>query len=244
MVNQFSSDELLTRKFNKTMQEAGELYARKRDDAPEFDHDFLKTLKQNKRRRRYKRAVQAVAMFMVILTGGLSFGIWMNADGAYGGRRLVHKYVNIIEPFNIEYRQSKDGHTIESAIITDESQIKDAKEFAEILYVPHYIPEEYQFRSLTIEKDADYIVLDYLYVDENKEKLLITFKYCEAGLDSDVTLLGESYKSSATGETLYATKDTTNMYCVSMVGEKQECFITGIGDAETGIKIIENFKKE
>lgn len=231
----------ISRNFNQAIQEASELYVREHYKAPELDPALLKKIKKSRKKSVYKRIVQIAAIFMVVAVG-VSAGIWANADGAYGGKKIINKWVNIISPLDIEQKTAEDGSILETVTITDEKKIEDAGDFAEQLYMPEYIPSGYSFETLKIEKDADYIYQDYQY-KKGKEYLTVSANINRTGVDTGLTVTGELYKSPVTGDDLYVAAYEGDEYSVARIGDKVDCLVGGIGDIKEGIKVMEGFKE-
>lgn len=241
MIDKKRKPEDVSRSFNQAMQEAGELYVREHYKAPELDADLLKKFKQKRKKNIYKRTMQIAALFMVIIVGGVSIGIWTNADGAYGGKKFIRKYVNVFSPLDIEQEVIEDGRLVETAVITDEKKIKDAQDFAEQLYMLEYIPDGYSFVSLKISKDDDFIGQDYLY-RKGKKEFMVSANINKSGVDANLTVSGKVHKSPVTGEEMYVDTYEGGEYSVARIGDDVDCFVGGTGDVEEGIKILENFK--
>ena len=58
---------------------------------PDMGEELRQKIRQKERRIRYKRIGRLAAMFAIVLLTGMSFGIWMNADGVYGGKQFSKK---------------------------------------------------------------------------------------------------------------------------------------------------------
>ena len=241
MTDQKKDAQAISREFNKAMQEASELYVRKYYKAPDMDPELLKAIKRKLHRNVYRRMVKIAAIFMVIIIGGVSVGIWTNADGAYGGERFISKCVSVLSPLDVKQETMEDGGLMETVTITDEKKIETAQSFAEYLYVPGYIPKGHTFERLKIYKDEDFITQEYTY-RKNKEKLVISADINRTGVDTDTMVRGKLYKSPVTGEKMYVATYEKGEYSVARITDDANCYIGGTGNVKEGVKVMEHFK--
>lgn len=223
----------------KRMQEASELYVREHYQPPELDKDLKDRLIQAARRQYYKRIMRIAAMFMVFLMGSVSVGVWMNADGVYGGKRVTQKLIYFFDPLEVQEKTDEDGNVTQELKIHDFESISDALDFFDKLYVPEFIPAEYQFKQLVIEKGMELVRYEYTYEDKKETPLYICFVF--NSIEQDILLSGYRYHSPRTGEEMYINEiEETNEFVVTRVTDKYECVVNGFGSKNVGVRIMEN----
>ncbi|MCQ4636771.1 hypothetical protein NE619_08510 [Anaerovorax odorimutans] len=235
-------NEKLHEELCKKMQEASEQYVRQTYEAPEIDPQLFGRIKQRQKRNTHKKVLRIAALFTVVLLGGISLSVWFNADGAYGGKRLIGKYVHLLSSSSIHEEVDEEGNRSEVMEIDNFENMKEAEDLIETLYVPKYIPEGYSFISLKVTKNADEEMYTYTYKNSTQGSLYIDYNF--DNFDKDIMIDGEPYTSPRTGEKLYIKKiEETDEYTVVKVADRFECVINGIGDIEEGIRIMENLEK-
>lgn len=223
----------------KRMQEASELYVREHYQPPELDKELKDRLIQAARRQRYKRIMRIVTMLMVFLMGSVSVGVWMNAEGVYGGKRVTQKLVHFFVPLEIQEKTDEDGNVTQELKINQFDNIHNALDFFDKIYVPEFIPVEYQFKQLVIEKGVGLVRYEYMYEDKSEIPLYICFVFNPA--QKDILLSGHPYHSPRTGEKMYINEiEETNEFAVTRVTDEYECMVSGFGNKNVGIRIMEN----
>lgn len=226
----------------KRMQEASELYVRKHYQPPELDKELKDRFIQAARKQRYTRIMRIAAMFMVLLMGSVSMGVWMNADGVYGGKRVTQKLVHFFDPLEIQETTDEDGNVTQELKINQFDNIHNALVFFDRIYVPEFIPDEYQFKQFVIEKGSELVRYEYTYEGKREMPLYICFTF--NSMQKDIMLSGYPYHSPRTGEKMYINEiKGTNEYTVTRVTDKYECMINGIGSKNIGIRIMENLRE-
>lgn len=228
--------------FCEKMREANELYVRETFQAPEMGDELRRRIRQKQRSMRYKRIGRCAAMFMVVLLTSVSAGVWMNADGTYGGKQFSKKVTRIMSPLEIKNVTDEEGNQLEVVRIKDWDDMESAAEFCGQMYVPGYIPPEYEFYQLTIRKGENFLQQEYVYKDSEKKPLYIDFDFDTS--DKSIAVLGEPYRSPRTGEQFYVSEiKETNEFAVTKVADDYECGVTGFGSKNIGIRIMENLER-
>ena len=111
-----------------------------------------------------------------------------------------------------------------------------------MIYVPEFIPDEYQFKQFVIEKGSELVRYEYTYEGKREMPLYICFTF--NSMQKDIMLSGYHYHSPRTGEKMYINEiKGTNEYTVTRVTDKYECMINGIGSKNIGIRIMENLRE-
>lgn len=226
----------------KRMQEASELYVREHYQPPELDKELMERLIQAARRQRYKRIVRVATMFMVLLMGSMSMGVWMNADGVYGGKRVTQKVIRFFEPLEIQEKIDEEGNITQELKIDKFENVPDALDFFDKIYVPEFVPAEYQFKQLVIEKRTEFVQYEYTYEDKNETPLYICFIFQLVQMDTMIS--GDTYRSPRTGEELHINEiEETDEFTVTRATDEYDCIVSGYGSKNVGIRIMENLRK-
>ena len=103
-------NDKIHQEFCRKMQEANEQYVRMNFTVPDMGEELRQKIRQKERRIRYKRIGRLAAMFTIVLLTGMSFGIWMNADGVYGGKQFSQKVIRLISPLEIHTTVDEAGN--------------------------------------------------------------------------------------------------------------------------------------
>lgn len=225
--------------FSKLMKDASIVYQEslyEDKEAREFIHKFIK----EKNNKASMRILRSVAIIMVVILSVISMSIWCQVDDAYGGRYLIDKCVNYISPLNRTEEINENGDSINSTIIYSENDLELAKKKFANLKTINYIPIEYEFDSLVIKEGNDYFYYKFTYY--NKEiPLIISFRYTKE--PSDIMVVGDLYKSEISGKEMYVDEiKETGEYSVIEITDSYDCLVTGIGDKNIGIKIMDSIE--
>lgn len=235
-------NDKIHQEFCRKMQETNEQYVRANFTAPEIGQELRQKIRQIERRMRYKRAGRFAAMFTIVLLTGMSFGIWMNADGVYGGKQFSQKVIRLISPLEIYTTVDEDGNRRQTAIVTDWDDLQNAAELCGKLYIPEYIPDGYYFYQLKICKGEDSVQYEYTYEDSEKTPLYIEFNLDSS--DKNILIAGQPYRSPRTGEQMYINEiQETNEFSVVKVTDEYECIINGFGSKNVGVRVMENLRE-
>lgn len=226
--------------FNKMMQDASDIYARKKYDDV-VDEIFLKELIERKRMSRKNHILKCASIVMIILLTGVSAGIWFNAEGAYGGKTVLQKYVSVMDPLEIKEEVDEDGNVTVSAVVDNEKDIKKIAGYFENLMIAEYVPPAYKFKNLSLSEVGENTTIEYIY-EKGKDSLIISFDYYNH--EPEIMVTGKPYSSPKTGQLLYINEiDGTDEYSVIEIKDEYDCVVTGIGNVKEGIKIIESIKQ-
>ena len=146
--------------------------------SPEIDYSFMdgKPEKKTHRISGMSRFNKVAAIIVIALLG---MNVVMMATGAgvsYSEKGLLHRIYEGARGIFTDEDESKYveiDETGESHIITDIEELEYAKKFCPNIYIPDYIPDDFMFESLYIEKrQMGYYWAQYKYLNNN-EKLNI-----------------------------------------------------------------------
>lgn len=227
--------------FNIKMQEARQLYIRQNYDVPELDMERLKHVYKDSRRKTSRYTLKIAAMLAVVLLCGMSIGVWINGDGAYGGQNIINKCLTIVAPDDNTSVISEDDTESSERIIEDESEADAALGKLVLAHKPGYLPDGYAFEHLSIVElyDPDETLVEFSY-KKGAIPLFVSFHYYEYA-NQDITVVGRLYTSPVTGQDMYIDEiEDTGEYTVIAVTDKYDCCVTGIGNVEEGVKIMES----
>lgn len=234
-------DNNLDKSLSEALTDASMLYLQEELENSREDEIFVRMLKKRKRKKMLSRCTRTITVVVLVLFTGVSISIWSQADGVYGGKRFIRKCVNVISPISIEEEISDTGEITVVTTVTDEEDIKKAKDVFDKLKIAGYIPKGYTFDKLTIRADEIITSVEYIY-SKGDYVLVISFEY--GAEDADIMVVGEEYVSPDTGQTMYVEENRdTNEYSVIEICETYNCIIMGRGTGEEGIKIIESIKE-
>lgn len=225
--------------FSQMMQKASLTYQKECLKDNEIDRAFISNQIKHKKRQSMKRIFTSVAAVILILVTGITVNVWCQTDGAYGGKRFVDKCVTLISPLNYDEEVNEDGQITTVVSINKEEHLDAAEEYFGVLKIAKYIPEGYTFQQLTIWSYSQPVV-EYIYTD-GKNPLVITFYYSDGNEEEDIVITGELYRSVASGKKMYINENTvTNEYTVIEITKNYECIVTGNGELEEGIRVMES----
>lgn len=93
-----------------------------------------------------------------------------------------------------------------------------------------------------IEKGTALVRYEYTYEDKSETPLYICFVFNPA--QKDILLSGYPYHSPRTGEKMYINEiEETDEFAVTRVTEEYECIVSGFGNKNVGIRIMENLRE-
>ena len=233
--------------FKEQIQEAREFYIRQNYDAPELDLDKLKSVYKTSRKKTRKRMVGMVAMLTIILICGMSMGVWISGDGAYGGQQFIEKCLTVIAPEE-ENNEIQPGVDYEK-IIENEDEVDAALDQLDVAHKPGYIPYDCEFDNVRIVYDSDaygtaenpspWTALEYYYT-RGGNPFYVSFYYWQ-NASTDVTVVGKLYKSPVTGQEMYIDEiEETGEFSVIAIYDTYDCSVMGLGDIKEGIKTMES----
>lgn len=200
------------------------------------------------------RMLRVVLILAIVIVLSLSFGIWINVDGAYGGKTVMKK-LNIISPdqensiLDEHYNYHAPSATYS---VTEEDEIPALLDKLDIAHYFTYLPDGYEliqanymgFEDIPYEDDS--AELDYRYYKTGEKFLDINFSYMDyielsAEEISDYGYVG--YTSPITGQELLITEkmnDSNFEYQIRWSFREGICTIYGYDSIEEGIKIAES----
>lgn len=242
-MSKLGNDFDINKEFNKKMQEAAYLYSKQKYEGEELGRSLIRELAENNRRRHRNRLMRTVAVVMLVILTGVSSMIWLNDDGVYGGRRVLDKCISIISPLDIEEEIDDDGNVAQIIKVYNENDIKELKKHIKEVRGVEYIPDNYSFESLTVRKYSGSTVLEYMYSNTvNKSIILVIFDYYDYA--PEIMAMGEPFTSEETGQTMYVSElPETDEFIVTEITDTYNCMISGKGDKEIGICMMESIQK-
>lgn len=240
-MKQFYEKNSIDKDFANMLQEAAVLYQKKKHPENDSGTEFIKKQLKARKVKKQKKVLKSVAVVAIILVTGIATSIWCQVDGVYGGKRFIEKCVSIVSPVDHEEIVTEDGEISNIITIDNEEKLELAyKKYPEVKELG-YIPDGYNFESLTIETGKTYTSIEYIYMNDTKP-LIVSFDY---NSDSpDIMIVGDLYKSKETGKEMYVDEIVdTNEYSIIQITDTYDCVVMGIGDKEEGIKVIDNINK-
>lgn len=234
------NDFEINKEFNNKMQEAAYLYAKQKYEKEDVSKSFTNELTGSNKKRYRNRLMRTAAILILVILTGMSSVIWVNDDGVHGGKQVLSKCISIISPLDMETEVDDDGNVAQIIKISEESDIKELKKHIKEVRGVEYIPDNYSFESLTVRKYADSTFLEYMYTNPvDKSIILVFFDYYD--YDPDVIVMGELFTSENTGQTMYVAElPETDEFIVTEITDTYDCVISGKGDKDIGIRMIES----
>lgn len=193
---------------------------------------------------RFSRFSKVAAVFVIVLLGMNLFVLTSDSSEAYGDKGLLHRifegsrgiFTDQDESEIVEFDETGDIY-----ILTDFSEIDEAKKFWSELDIPKYIPYNYEFKKLCITKNllGDYLA-EYDFVNNDK---ILEINIVE--LDDEV----EAY-SNNTGEIINLSDRIINVYWDEIYGkyvadvyfDNHSIYIYGCLEKDEIVKIATNIK--
>lgn len=233
----------VNKEFSNKMQEAAYLYAKQKYENEDVSKAFISELTGNNKKRYRNHLMRTAAILTLVVLTGMSSVIWFNDDGAYGGKRVLSKCISIISLLDMETEVDDDGNVAQIIKISKESDIKELKKHIKEVRGVEYIPDNYSFESLTVRKYSDSTFLEYMYTNPvDKSIILVFFDYYD--YDTDMMVMGELFTSEKTGQTMYVAElPETDEFIVTEITDTYDCVISGKGDKDIGIRMMESVKK-
>lgn len=187
--------------------------------APTDDLSFLYEEKNKKKEKRIKldRFTKVAAIVVIMLLGMNLVMLAAGSNESYSEKGLLHRIFEgtrgiFTDDEGTEFvKQDEMGETCE---ITDMSQINVAMKFWPDLYVPQYIPEGYELKSLTVTKDYNNVYNAIYLFDNNGISLEIVAYSNKTG----------KYTSNTKGKTYEYIDRIINIYS----NEANDCMIADV----------------
>ena len=239
----FGEKKKIDYEFSQMMQDASLLYQEQCLKENEIDKAFISAQIKARKKQKVKRLLTSAAAVVLILVTGITVNVWLQTDGVYGGKQFIKKCVTLISPLDYEEEINEDGNVSTTVSITNEEHLDAAKEYFEPLRIPKYIPDGYVFQQLTIREDSTMTTVEYIY-NNGDTPLLIAFMYSEIDEEEEIVVTGDVYQSPVSGKKLYVSENpSTQEYSVIEITKTYECVVSGIGELEEGIRIMESIEK-
>lgn len=214
---------------------------------PDIDLSFL--TEDNKKMRKCSnmmRVASIVAVTIIVLLGGNIALLSSDSIDAYGDKGILHRIYKEIDGIFTDKDETENTDVTDSFETTEENEIGKAKKFFDELYIPEYIPSEYFFKSLSIQRQqSGDCMWSYLYSNE-EDIIEITGLYY--GSCNDFT-----YQSQKSDELItlpdrkisVAWSDTFEEYYVTIYTETGtvEIGMHGYNNKEELINIAKNLQK-
>lgn len=207
---------------------------------PNIDLSFLAD--DNKKKRKHSkllRVASIAAVTIIVLLGANIALLSSDSMDAYGDKGILHRLYEGINGIFTDEDDSESTDVMETFETTDEKDIDKAKKFFPQLYIPEYIPSEYSFASLSIEKyySGD-VVCAYSYYAEEKTLDILCLHNSDTDFDYETHKDGEIIELE--DRTLYlAWNDVFEEYTLSVYLEDAviDICMSESDDKETLIKI-------
>ena len=141
---------------------------------PPLDMSFMgKEKKREKKNRPLYRWVSIAAAIVIIIGGSAVFQMANSQSEAYGNWGIIHRLIETISGGIATDEEEITDTPVDTIIIENESRIEEGKRVFEYLYIPEYIPEEFDFKSLTIDNYGTGTGFSgYTYIKEDSETLI------------------------------------------------------------------------
>lgn len=130
---------------------------------------------EKKKHFHFSRFTKVAAIIVILL---LSINILMlatDSTDSYGNRGIINKIVGV---FTDDEGYIEDNEVIKTYVITNEDEMFDMVTSFPELYVPNYLPNEFELNKLIVEFTASGDCrAKYKYVKGKKEEVLIGLSY-------------------------------------------------------------------
>lgn len=126
---------------------------------------------ENRRKKlRYRKIAGLAALFLVVIVSAVMVFNSMTSDVDADKN---HKE-EIITDDGVVIEDGGWGSSGENEfVITQWDELEYVKTAIPNLAIPQYIPDKYEFRSLTVEDMTSFIDIEFLFTENNEDKLLI-----------------------------------------------------------------------
>lgn len=143
---------------------------------PPFEFRSIEKSKKNRSSLNFKRFVVLAATVVFLVGGSLSVGTLIAPAEAYGNWGILHRLVESVVGGLSTDDDPAPNEIVSSRYISVEEKIDEGKELFEFLYVPSYIPEQYEFEELTVDRfGTGAVVSKYVYCSiDGKGEICIT----------------------------------------------------------------------
>ena len=158
----------------KIFQEAADVYHEDNfNPPPPFEFRSIeKSKKKSSFCLNFKKFVALAATVILLVGGTLSLGTLIVPTEAYGNWGILHRLVESVMGGVSTDNDPALNEIVSSRYIAAEEKIAEGKEIFEFLYVPSYIPDQYEFESLTVDRfGTGAVISKYIYcsIDGNGE---------------------------------------------------------------------------
>ena len=206
-------------------------------EIPDPDLSFLEDLEAENNKmlvkpKRECRIVKIAVFLLAIFLTSSALSIFMNSQASYGVKSLAQNVRHFF--FENEPVVNEDG--IQSLTLTDWKDLSDAKEIAENLYVPSYIPEGYDFQEATFERIEEAATETSYHFSNGKKELYVDIEVLLD--DMDVYVSGDLFQSPFSEKEMYYVKYDGGMAVTYAEGD-HNFSVVGDLSREEGTRVIE-----
>ena len=142
-------------------------------EIPPLDKSFMNAKKsddKSSKRRRYSLIATAAALMICIVT---AVHPMIGNDAAYGDKGILHRLFGSDMGIGTDEQDGTDQERECKVEIDDLKNIEEAKDLCRDLYVPEYLPEGFELKSLVVEKSGTGTVFaDYTFKKLEKEVII------------------------------------------------------------------------
>lgn len=191
---------------------------------PEFDEiEKLAKERTASRRRKIRKTLLGAACFcLAVIFVSFGFAIWLDSNSARAAKFGFEKFLTTFKLGGMTSADQYDvGDKYISATFDNEEDIKECKKILPALCLPGYIPEGYQFTSLSIVKRENASFEAYFTYIENENELYIDVI---GGINSDVDLYIEGEVTAneiEEGKPFVTEQEEYGIYSVRVVQNEQ-----------------------
>lgn len=214
---------------------------------PEIDFSFMKTPPEPQEQRKkhtVSRFAKVAAAVIVVLLGGNMMLLLLNDSDSYGDKSLLgelhNKVAGIFEPS--EEEESDD--TEESISIDKADEISKAAEFLPELYIPGYMTQGYEFKTLDVIKyNSGDASAEYIYAGNEDREFNISLMYMSDD-GASYSVQGDEELIELSDRSIMIQYDEVDkQYYVTVYTEICSISLSGMSDKEEAIRIAKGFYK-
>lgn len=215
---------------------------------PDYMREACKRARKDHRRKGLKRLGSVAAAAAIILTVSSVIAVFITSNPVDAVKNKIERQIIRIQN-SLIVKKDNPAQVEDTGEVVKEIEkwedVEKAKKFLEELYIPQYVPDGYEFKLLTVEKELEvgYRVY-YDYLKEGKKELLINIHSLNESMDEDLIVTNGKELIEISDGTIYITSDEFgDMTVGTMMQDHVRIRVSGEITREELEKIFEGLKQ-